>query len=488
MALSIVQLSVSEGAAESFLIPAGAGSYTVGRRVDNDLTIQHDSISGLHARIEASGVNGVDLVDCGSSNGTYVNGEKVERCELKAGDTIRFASTKFKVQETAEKIDAAVEKEKQALLDEINLLKSQQQRETATAEEQAGRLSSDLSSVRETVLEKEKQIATLQFEVSRRDTSIQHLEEKLQEVSGTVSEWQNAHHVLESELAQTRTALEESQGEAASLQSRLEVVLEKVSSLSQQWREDWSYWTSFENGEATGAEDSGMESLEALDRLRGAIREQLDRIEPVWKEFGDASADELKKRCERLSEQKKALEAEGESKLDELSAMKKELAQVREDMDREVRRASGLSRRNVEVEMPERYESMVIAKDREKELFLALIEQIEFFDRLIEGYRRSKKMKEALYELEDFKKRLTGILEANGVDVFEIEVGVFLTLKNRREVKVFGKKGWGTREYMEQPFQPGKVTKVIRPGYRAGSGESAVILRKVEVLIQEAEG
>lgn len=36
----------------SFQITEGAGSYSVGRLLDSDLTIRQDSISGLHAAIK----------------------------------------------------------------------------------------------------------------------------------------------------------------------------------------------------------------------------------------------------------------------------------------------------------------------------------------------------------------------------------------------------------------------------------------------------
>ena len=63
-------------------------------------------------------------------------------------------------------------------------------------------------------------------------------------------------------------------------------------------------------------------------------------------------------------------------------------------------------------------------------------------------------------------------------------VRTILTLKHRKEVQILSRKGWGTRQFTEYPFQPGEVIKVIRPGYRVGEGEYAVILRKVEVLIR----
>ncbi|MDF1823987.1 MAG: FHA domain-containing protein [Verrucomicrobiales bacterium] len=487
MALSIISLTESNGSSGPFVIPEGSGSYTVGRLAENDITIQHDSVSDLHARIEAVGRTGVDLIDCGSSNGTFVNGEKVERCPLKNGDEIRFASTGFKVLDMEESAEAGWQEEKKALVAEIESLKLQQQRDLVPDNGDPVRLSAELSKSREDLLEKDKLIATLQFELARRETSIGHLEEKVQVLARKKEEWQSGHATLEGELAQTNLVLEKSQAEAADLRARLDTLLERINLLSQQWREDWSYWSTFED-DGPPEDESDLAGVNRLNHLRRGIREQLDLIEPVWREYGNSVTDELKSRCEALRDRERDLKAEGEERSDELNRLKKEIIRVREDMDREVRRAQGLSRRNVEVAMPERYESMLIASDREQEIFLSLIEQIEFFERLIDGYRRSKKMKEAIYELEDFKKRLTGLLVANGVEPFEIEVGLFLTLKNRGEVKVFGKKGWGTREYIEQAFQPGKVTKVIRPGYRAGSGETAVVLRKVEVLIQEVEG
>ncbi len=87
-------------------------------------------------------------------------------------------------------------------------------------------------------------------------------------------------------------------------------------------------------------------------------------------------------------------------------------------------------------------------------------------------------------ELGEFRLKVTAILEASRVEAFQVAVGTFLSLKHRREVQVLSRKGWGTTQYTDMPFQPGEVIKVIRPGYRIGTGDSAVILRKVEVIIR----
>jgi hypothetical protein len=60
-----------------------------------------------------------------------------------------------------------------------------------------------------------------------------------------------------------------------------------------------------------------------------------------------------------------------------------------------------------------------------------------------------------------------------------------LTPKLRKEVQILVKKGWGTKEFMEQPFRRGEVKEVVRHGYRVAEGEHFEILRKVEVLVRE---
>ncbi|MFH1620045.1 MAG: FHA domain-containing protein, partial [bacterium] len=61
-------------------IPADKTSFSVGRKSDNDIAIDHPAVSGHHCKIYLSG--GTFFVeDLGSTNGTFVNGKKI----LKAG-------------------------------------------------------------------------------------------------------------------------------------------------------------------------------------------------------------------------------------------------------------------------------------------------------------------------------------------------------------------------------------------------------------------
>ncbi|GAB4293421.1 MAG: hypothetical protein Kow0090_07760 [Myxococcota bacterium] len=65
------------------------GEATVGRADTNSVAIHHNSISRNHARIIVGGGK-VVVQDLGSSNGTYVNGQKISKQDAPPGAEIRF--------------------------------------------------------------------------------------------------------------------------------------------------------------------------------------------------------------------------------------------------------------------------------------------------------------------------------------------------------------------------------------------------------------
>ncbi|MDH5426048.1 MAG: FHA domain-containing protein [Gammaproteobacteria bacterium] len=75
---------------------------TVGRDRVNDLVIDDIAVSGLHAQLEREEDSYYDnhfryfLHDMGSTNGSFVNGEKIRRQELKHNDTLRIGWNEFK--------------------------------------------------------------------------------------------------------------------------------------------------------------------------------------------------------------------------------------------------------------------------------------------------------------------------------------------------------------------------------------------------------
>ena len=64
---------------------------TLGRAEYNDIVLKAPGISGTHATIERQGSSYV-LADNGSTNGVYVNGERVERRSLEYWDEIQIYS------------------------------------------------------------------------------------------------------------------------------------------------------------------------------------------------------------------------------------------------------------------------------------------------------------------------------------------------------------------------------------------------------------
>lgn len=70
----------------------GDGKVILGRGTDVDLTVNDLGISRHHAAIEYK-KGKATLHDLGSTNGTYVNGQKMETVELQDGDKIQISSS-----------------------------------------------------------------------------------------------------------------------------------------------------------------------------------------------------------------------------------------------------------------------------------------------------------------------------------------------------------------------------------------------------------
>jgi pSer/pThr/pTyr-binding forkhead associated (FHA) protein len=75
----------------------GAVALTIGRAPENTVPLPGDAFaSGHHARIESSR-DGIWLFDVGSTNGTFVNGERINgRTRLHDGDVITVGDTEFR--------------------------------------------------------------------------------------------------------------------------------------------------------------------------------------------------------------------------------------------------------------------------------------------------------------------------------------------------------------------------------------------------------
>jgi hypothetical protein len=80
-------------------LPLSEGELVVGREVGLGLSLVGEStVSRKHAQVTKSG-DTVVVKDLGSTNGTYVNGAKVDtETTLRPGDTVQFGSVRFRYQ------------------------------------------------------------------------------------------------------------------------------------------------------------------------------------------------------------------------------------------------------------------------------------------------------------------------------------------------------------------------------------------------------
>src|SRR6202041_2591250 len=68
----------------------------VGRSSDLDMVLVEDMVSRKHARI-AMQSDQIWIEDLGSTNGTFVNGEKIKRARLKEGDRVLIGTSILKL-------------------------------------------------------------------------------------------------------------------------------------------------------------------------------------------------------------------------------------------------------------------------------------------------------------------------------------------------------------------------------------------------------
>ncbi|MDQ6811611.1 MAG: FHA domain-containing protein [Actinomycetota bacterium] len=78
-----------QGPGQSLLVPLEEGVTRVGRGLAADLRLNEDSVSRRHAMLICD-ESGARILDDRSSNGTFVNGQRVEQAELKHGDVLEL--------------------------------------------------------------------------------------------------------------------------------------------------------------------------------------------------------------------------------------------------------------------------------------------------------------------------------------------------------------------------------------------------------------
>jgi pSer/pThr/pTyr-binding forkhead associated (FHA) protein len=86
---------ILESPKATFRLKPGA-IKTVGRAPRADFILDVALVSRLHCRITAADEN-LEVVDLSSTNGTFVNGTRVEKAHLRTGDRLRIGRVELTV-------------------------------------------------------------------------------------------------------------------------------------------------------------------------------------------------------------------------------------------------------------------------------------------------------------------------------------------------------------------------------------------------------
>jgi pSer/pThr/pTyr-binding forkhead associated (FHA) protein len=94
-------LKTADDADEPFLFRILPGNIkTIGRAPRADFIVEAPLVSRLHCRLTA-GASELEVVDLESTNGTFVNGERVTRVTMRSGDRLGVGRVELHVTRTA---------------------------------------------------------------------------------------------------------------------------------------------------------------------------------------------------------------------------------------------------------------------------------------------------------------------------------------------------------------------------------------------------
>jgi ABC transport system ATP-binding/permease protein len=82
--------TVGEGEPEKVFRILPGGVRTLGRATGADFSIDAALVSRIHCRLIATPSGGLEVRDLDSTNGTFVNGQRVDSAQLASGDRIQI--------------------------------------------------------------------------------------------------------------------------------------------------------------------------------------------------------------------------------------------------------------------------------------------------------------------------------------------------------------------------------------------------------------
>jgi len=94
--LSGFALVVERGPRKGMTYLLRPGNTTIGRHPESDIFLNDVTVSRHHCRLQVAS-DSIAVEDSGSTNGTYVNDERVDETSLKAGDEVLVGRFHFVV-------------------------------------------------------------------------------------------------------------------------------------------------------------------------------------------------------------------------------------------------------------------------------------------------------------------------------------------------------------------------------------------------------
>lgn len=96
----VARVTLPEGTRDvELLLVAGGRRVNVGRGTDNDLHLNHSSVSKVHAALKMDGGQNLFVADTGSTNGTHINGVRIaygEARPITEGDVVAFGEVEVR--------------------------------------------------------------------------------------------------------------------------------------------------------------------------------------------------------------------------------------------------------------------------------------------------------------------------------------------------------------------------------------------------------
>src|SRR4051794_41642893 len=88
-----MQLKISSGGNAGQTVEVTGDEFTIGREASADLVLSDGKASRRHAALKPLPDGRATLYDLGSSNGTYVNGQRVQSVVLSGNEQIQIGDT-----------------------------------------------------------------------------------------------------------------------------------------------------------------------------------------------------------------------------------------------------------------------------------------------------------------------------------------------------------------------------------------------------------